>query len=120
MLFLFSDVTEHDAPTRIRVGSHADIARQLAPAGEAGLTLRELAADDFAGSAHRPVVTATGEAGTVYLCHPFLVHGAQPHRGERPRFMAQPPLLPVDPDNRPHGDLNPVEIATARALAEMR
>ena len=40
MLFLFSDVGEDDAPTRIRVGSHIDIARMLAPAGEAGLTLR--------------------------------------------------------------------------------
>jgi hypothetical protein len=38
VLFLFSDVGERDAPTRIRVGSHADIARQLAPAGERGLT----------------------------------------------------------------------------------
>jgi Phytanoyl-CoA dioxygenase (PhyH) len=116
MLFLFSDVGEQDAPTRIRVGSHADIARQLAPAGEQGLTLGELAADGFATSAHRPVVTATGEAGTVYLCHPFLVHAAQLHQGERPRFLAQPPLLPVDPDNRPLHDLNPVEEATARAL----
>ena len=116
MLFLFSDVGERDAPTRIRAGSHFDIARQLAPAGEAGLTLRELAADGFAGTAHCPVVTACGEAGTVYLCHPFLVHAAQPHSGERPRFLAQPPLLPIDPDNRPRGDLNPVERATARAL----
>jgi len=116
MLFLFSDVGEHDAPTRIRVGSHADIARQLAPAGEPGLTLRELAADGFAWSAHRPVVTATGDAGTVYLCHPFLVHAAQPHEGERPRFLAQPPLLPADPHNRRSGDLNPVEQATERAL----
>ena len=119
MLFLFSDVGEHDAPTRIRVGSHADIARQLAPAGEQGLTLGQLAADGFASSAHRPVVNATGDAGTVYLCHPFLVHAAQPHRGERPRFMAQPPLLPVDPDNRPPADLSPVETATARALGRM-
>ena len=117
MLFLFSDVGEADAPTRIRVGSHADIARQLAPAGEQGLTLRALAADGFATSAHRPVVTATGEAGTVYLCHPFLVHGAQPNQGRRPRFLAQPPLLPVDPENRPHDFLSPVELATARALA---
>jgi hypothetical protein len=119
MLFLFSDVGEHDAPTRIRVGSHVDIARQLAPAGEQGLMLRELAADGFATSAHRPVVTATGNAGTVYLCHPFLVHAAQPHQGQRPRFLAQPPLLPADPDNRPHGDLNPVEQATARALGRV-
>src|SRR5215216_6026697 len=116
MLFLFSEIGERDAPTRIRVGSHVDVARQLAPAGEQGLTLRELSADGFATSAHRPIVSATGEAGTVYLCHPFLVHAAQPHRGERPRFLAQPPLLPADPDNRPRGDLNAVERATARAL----
>ncbi len=37
---------------------------------------------------------ATGKAGTVYLCHPFLVHAAQDHRGTTPKFMAQPPLLP--------------------------
>ena len=72
MLFLFSDTGEDDAPTRIRVGSHADIARQLAPAGEEGLMLREIAAAGFASSAHRAVVTATGRAGTVYLCHPFI------------------------------------------------
>ncbi len=95
MLFLFSDVGEEDAPTRIRVGSHLDIARQLAPAGEAGLTLRELAADGFAGTAHCPELLATGNAGTVYLCHPFLVHAAQVHRGSRVKFMAQPPLLPA-------------------------
>jgi hypothetical protein len=116
MLFLFSDVGEDDAPTRIRVGSQADVARQLAPAGEQGLTLRQLASDGFATSADRPVVTATGNAGTVYLCHPFLVHAAQPHRGTRPRFLAQPPLLPTDPDNPPCGVFNPVEEATARAL----
>ena len=36
MLFLFSDVGEEDAPTRIRVGSHADITRQLAPRRRTG------------------------------------------------------------------------------------
>jgi len=30
MLFLFSDIGEDDAPTRIRIGSHLDITRQLA------------------------------------------------------------------------------------------
>ena len=38
MLFLFSDVTERDAPTRIRAGSHLDMARLLAPAGEIGMS----------------------------------------------------------------------------------
>lgn len=118
MLFLLSDVGPDDAPTRIRAGSHIDIACQLAPAGEAGLTLRELAADGFAGSAHRREVHATGEAGTVYLCHPFLVHAAQPHRGSEPRFMAQPPLLPSKPISldRADGDYSPVEQAIRAAI----
>ncbi|WP_127142609.1 phytanoyl-CoA dioxygenase family protein [Pelagibacterium montanilacus] len=94
MLFLFSDVGEADAPTRIRKGSHRDIARRLAGAGADGMTLGELAANGFAESARRDEVLATGPAGTVYLCHPFLVHAAQPHRGTEPRFMAQPPLYP--------------------------
>ncbi len=118
MLFLFSDIGVDDAPTRIRAGSHHDIARQLAPAGEAGLSLRELAADGFAGSAGRDEVLATGEAGTVYLCHPFLVHSAQPHRGTRPRFLAQPPLLPREPLSLARQDeaYSPVELAIRQAL----
>lgn len=118
MLFLFSDVGPDDAPTRIRAGSHRDIARQLAPAGAAGLTLRELAADGFASSAGRPEVAATGAAGTVYLCHPFLVHSAQAHRGTRPRFMAQPPLLLREGFelDRADGCYCPVEMAILRAL----
>ncbi|HWA48811.1 MAG TPA: phytanoyl-CoA dioxygenase family protein [Dongiaceae bacterium] len=119
MLFLFSDVGPRDAPTRIRVGSHFDIARRLAPAGEAGLTLRELAADDFAGSASRLEVSAVGEAGTVYLCHPFLVHAAQRHRGTAVRFLAQPPLLPREPIciDRQDGAYSPVEQSIRMAIA---
>jgi hypothetical protein len=119
MLFIFSEVGEDDAPTRIRVGSHRDIARQLAPAGEAGLSLRELAADNFATSAHRKQVLAAGMPGTVYLCHPFLVHAAQPHHGTRPRFMAQPPLQPREPItlDRADGSYSPVERAIRLALA---
>lgn len=116
MLFLFSDVGADDAPTRIRAGSHIDIARQLAPAGEAGLTLRDLVADGFAGSAYRREVLATGSAGTVYLCHPFLVHAAQPHRGTRPRILAQPPLLPAMPLDPWRADAAPVEAAIRDAL----
>jgi hypothetical protein len=115
LLLLFSDVGDDDAPTRIRVGSHADIARRLAPAGERGLTLRELAADGFADSAHRDEALAVGRAGTAYLCHPFIVHSAQPHRGRAPRFMAQPPLLPKPPLFAAGGAHNAVERAIAEA-----
>ena len=120
MLFLFSDVCEDDAPTRLRVGSHLDIARRLAPAGDAGLSLRELAATEFSESAHRPVILATGLAGTVYLCHPFIVHAAQPHRGSRPRFLAQPPLLPAKPLSLDRADdaCSPVEQAIRLALRD--
>jgi hypothetical protein len=93
MLFLFSDVGEDDAPTRIRVGSHADVARLLAPAGEAGLAHLELGGV----GADRDVALATGAAGTVYLCHPFLIHAAQIHRGKSPRVISQPPLAPAEP-----------------------
>jgi hypothetical protein len=121
MLFLFSDVGSDDAPTRIRAGSHLDIARILAPAGEAGRSLGELAANGFSETAGCPEVGATGAAGTTYLCHPFLVHAAQPHRGLRPRFMAQPPLLPaadrVEPF-RQDGRDSPVEQAIKIALSK--
>ncbi|HLV64585.1 MAG TPA: phytanoyl-CoA dioxygenase [Polyangiaceae bacterium] len=118
MLFLFSDVGEDDAPTRLRVGSHFDIARRLAPHGEEGLTLGELASNGFAESAHRPEALATGPAGTVYLCHPFLVHAAQPLRGRVPRFLGQPALLPSVPLDPLHaeGEASPVERAIRLAL----
>jgi hypothetical protein len=114
MLFLFSDVGESDAPTRIRVGSHADLARFLEPAGERGRAQMNLT---FMG-ADRPVVLATGEAGTVYLCHPFLVHAAQRHRGAVPRFMAQQALGLREPYrlHREDGAYSPVEISIRQAL----
>lgn len=114
MLFLLSDVGADDAPTRIRRGSHVTIARELLPYGDAGATLRQLSADGYASTENCDVVLATGTAGTVYLCHPFVVHAAQSHRGKRPRFMAQPPLLPrgaFDPALPP----SPVQIAIRRA-----
>ncbi|MGK9237098.1 phytanoyl-CoA dioxygenase family protein [Inquilinus limosus] len=114
MLFLFSDVGPDDAPTRIRKGSHATIARELLPYGEAGATLRQLSAGGYRSTEDCEVELATGTAGTVYLCHPFLVHAAQPHRGRRPRFMAQPPLLPrgeFDPALPP----SPVQVAIRQA-----
>jgi hypothetical protein len=121
MLFLFSDVAADDAPTRIRAGSHLEMARLLARAGDEGRSLAELARNEFAETAHCPQVAATGDAGTVYLCHPFLVHAAQPHQGARPRFMAQPPLLPASGQlqlSREDGDYAPVEIAIRQAIAE--
>jgi len=118
MLFLLSDVGADDAPTRIRTGSHKAIARELLPYGETGATLRQLSADGYASTADCEVALATGAAGTVYLCHPFLVHAAQPHRGTCPRFIAQPPLIPKG-EFDPALPSSPVQIAIRRACGLM-
>lgn len=92
MLVLYSDVSENDAPTVIYEGSHIDIAKLLMNEGDAGLSFMEIA-NKLDTLPERKEVYATGKAGTVYLCHPFLVHSGQAHRGANPKFMAQPPLL---------------------------
>lgn len=115
MLFLFSDIDIHEAPTRILVGSHLDVPPLLQPAGEYGLNFIELAQKFPASTLQRKLVYATGKTGTVYLCHPFLIHGAQPHRGKSPRFLAQPALMPRSNESiklhREDSDYSPVEIA---------
>ncbi|MGW4936107.1 phytanoyl-CoA dioxygenase family protein [Streptomyces sp. NPDC004166] len=122
MLFLFSEVGEEDAPTRIRVGSHLDVPPVLEPYGERGASFMELGPKVDAASAHRPIDYATGRPGDVYLCHPFLVHAAQPHHGTRPRFMAQPPLYATVPCEleRQDGDYSAVEFAIREGLALTR
>lgn len=117
MLFLFSDVSENDAPTLIKVGSHFDVAQVLEPEGDEGLSFMELA-QKLNAMPDRRIATATGTAGTVYLCHPFIVHAAQNHRGSRPKFMAQPPLLSKYDFNynRKEGELCAVEKAIAKGL----
>ena len=118
MLFLFSDTGPDDAPTRLLVGSHLDMPRLLRPAGDDGLSFMELAERFLPATLARPLAFATGRAGDVFLCHPFLVHAAQPHLGTRPRFLAQPPLHPSAPLQleRGDGDYSPVERAIRRGL----
>jgi hypothetical protein len=117
MLFLFSDVSENDAPTRIRVGSHQDVARILEPFGADGLAFLKLA-QRAENTSHCKEVLATGPTGTVYLCHPFLVHAAQAHHGRVPRIMAQPPLFSKEQITiqRPDQAYSPVELAIRQAL----
>ncbi|MFJ9842917.1 phytanoyl-CoA dioxygenase family protein [Kitasatospora sp. NPDC101155] len=123
MLFLFSDVDADHGPTRIKVGSHLDVPAFLEPAGERGLDLMELCRSmDAAGRLDAPdreVAFATGRAGDVYLCHPFLIHAAQPNRGTRARFIAQPPLYSAAPLelDRADGTYSPVERAVRLGLA---
>jgi hypothetical protein len=118
-LYLFSDVDADNAPTRIRVGSHRDVPAVLAPFGERGAPPQRLGPLVDAASASRPTVLATGRLGDVFLCHPFLVHAAQPHHGTRPRLLGQPGLAPVDQIclDRLDGDYSVVESMIREALA---
>ncbi|MDF5753511.1 phytanoyl-CoA dioxygenase [Spongiactinospora sp. TRM90649] len=113
LLLLYTDTGERDAPTLLRVGSHLDVPPLLAPYGPEGTYL------EAAGvGVERPLASATGEAGDAYLCHPFLVHTPISNTGLRPRFMAQPSLLPVgelDLD-RADGGCSPVERAIRLGL----
>ena len=121
LLLLISDVGENDAPTRLKIGSHLDVARLLLPFGETGVSSSDLGSLKLGDvSAKRPEALAIGAAGTAYLCHPFLVHAAQAHRGFAPRFMAQPELPPVEPLklHRDDNDYSPVELAIRQGLRE--
>jgi len=116
MLVLYSDVSDADAPTVIYKRSHADVARLLKPERDAGLSFMTLA-ERLDGLPEREKIHATGSAGTVYLCHPFLVHAAQAHRGTSPKFMAQPPLLLKNELNIYGSGANAAPVAEALRLA---
>ena len=117
MLFLFTDVGPTDAPTRLRVGSHLDVPPVLVDRGLDGLHFIEVV-PRLVELESRPIALATGRAGDVYLCHPFLVHAATRNRGRRPRVIATPVLTPrsrlrIAPSSR---DVAPIEQAVKLAL----
>jgi hypothetical protein len=117
-LFLFTDVGEDDAPTELIVGSHLDVPRILAPAGDRGVFYGDVVGQLRGSTFERPRRRATGRAGDVFLCHPFLVHRATwPHRGAGPRMVAQPAVAIHEQFAlRSGSDLCPVERAILRGL----
>ncbi|HEY6279821.1 MAG TPA: phytanoyl-CoA dioxygenase family protein [Streptosporangiaceae bacterium] len=115
-LYLLTDVEPDGAPTRLRPGSHLDVPPLLAPAGQAGLDATEAGQAAARASRHRPTALATGRAGDVFLCHPFLVHAASwPHRGQFPRMIAQPAVA-LHSEFPLAGPASPVEQAILAAL----
>jgi hypothetical protein len=90
LLALLTDIGPDDAPTRMFVGSHRLMPELLAPFGADGV----MGLDAPLPAPHGEIALATGAAGDVYLCHPFLVHAASwPHRGTGPRILAQPAIV---------------------------
>jgi hypothetical protein len=115
-LFLFSDVGPDDAPTRLVCGSHLAVPPFLAPHGATGT----LADGVFwrPSTLCLPVAHATGRAGDIYLCHPFIVHTATwPHHGTAPRIIAQPAVHIRDGFAIDGSDPSPVARAIVAGLA---
>jgi len=121
-LFLFTDVGDQDAPTEILVGPHIDVPRVLEPFGEHGVFFGKVAGELPDSTYRRPRDRATGRAGDVYVCHPFLVHRATcPHRGAGPRMLAQPAIALRHPFAlRESGSLCAVERAILDGLQPKR
>ena len=94
LLTLLSEVGIDDAPTRIRAGSHHDVAKVLGVDPLDPVAAGPVVAEASAG---RPIAHATGAPGDMYLVHPFTVHAADEHRGATPRFMAQGPIMLTTP-----------------------
>ncbi len=108
---------EADAPTRMAIGSHLAIPSILEPAGETGMSGDESFSRVRPSVMCRAVVHATGRAGDVFLCHPFIVHTATwPHRGTTPRMMAQPGIYVEDGFAIDGSDPSPVARAIVAGL----
>lgn len=116
MMMLFSDVGMSDGPAWLRAGSHLGVARKLAAGSTPSPGMVELA-DDADEAADEWEMPAVGEAGTVYLCHPFMVR-EPPAADANHASMAEPPLLLAEPLKlgRPDGAYSPVEQAIRYAL----
>jgi hypothetical protein len=118
-LYLFSDVGPDDAPTRLILGSHRYAAAALATRGEAGMSGDDVIEMLRPSTFCRMVAGATGSAGDVYLCHPFIVHTATwPHRGAQPRMMAQPGVHVAQGFALDGSDPSPVARAIVAGLAD--
>ena len=117
-IFLWQDVTENDGPTLLAPGSHRDVARLLAEAEPKGVPGERIL--DFINGRIRPrdVVKATGEAGDVIICHPFLVHSTDTNGAQKPRYISNVAVHGRRPmrTDLTAGETSPVELPIAQAL----
>lgn len=117
---LFTDVFPQGGATFLAVDSVPVVARFLADHPEG------VGPDDFDTAALlaecRDFREATGEAGDVYLLHPFMLHAVGQNVLQRPRAITNLCYElnePMDLD-RPDGDYSPVEAAVLRGLGVER
>jgi hypothetical protein len=117
-IFLWEDVGPADSPTLLSPGSHHRVARFLSSAEPSGVPGSEIHAFIHERLQVGETVSATGAAGDVVVCHPFLAHTINPVGPHRPRYISNVAVHGFAPLNldATAGALSPVEAAVAEAL----
>jgi hypothetical protein len=117
-IFLWDDVGPDDGPTLLAVGSHHAVARLLNDAEPEGVPGEEIGRFVNRQLPVGETVAATGSAGDVIICHPFLAHSVNPVGPMRPRYISNVAVhgfaaLNLDAST---AELLPVERAIVEAL----
>jgi hypothetical protein len=120
-IVLWSDVVPRGGATFIAEDSVAPVARFLAAHPEGVLP----GGFDFAGMIREcsRFAEATGEAGDVYLIHPYLLHASSKNALRRPRLITNPAVILEEPlrfDREDPDDFSLVELAVLNALGAER
>lgn len=120
---LFSDIAPRGGATYLACDSVGHVARLLCehPEGLLPAELKAPALDIITRC--RDFVEATGEAGDVYLLHPFMLHSQSVNASARARFIVNPPVklrAPMRFDRVTPEEHSPVERAVLRALGVSR
>jgi hypothetical protein len=129
-LVLWSDVRHQGGATLVATDSVGPVAGFLAdhphgvypPEQEARGDVVTFPYADLIGQC-TGFVEATGEAGDVYLLHPYVLHAKAQNVLRRPRFITNPPLTLAEPmrfDRADPDDFSPVERAVLAALGVPR
>ena len=120
-IILWSDVLPSGGSTYVACDSVGPLARYLAARPE-GVLPNDFPFADLAAEC-KDKTEATGEAGDVYLLHPYLLHASSLNRLRLPRLITNPPVHLREPMqfNRPNpDDFSLVERAVLRGLSVER
>jgi len=126
-LVLWSDVRHQGGATFVAADSVAPVARFLAAHPEGAYPFPQPPGVDDAPvfafadliAPCREFVEATGEAGDVYLLHPYILHAKSQNVLRLPRIITNPPLTLAEPmrfDRTDPSEFSLVERAVLRAL----
>jgi hypothetical protein len=117
-IFLWDNIGPADGPTLLAVGSHQAVARLLSDAEPDGVPGEEIGRFFHNRLQVGETTAATGTAGDVIICHPFLAHSVNPVGPKRPRYISKIAVHGFAPLTFDAGapNLSPVERAIVQAL----